>query len=514
MHIFQQEYDDGIAEIIRSSASISYASMVEPCSNENAVNKIKHIKTIASMEDSDLYYVQSILVSSSWNKNDDIFDKSEVWMARNTPEDKPTNLEHDENLIIGHITSNWPITEDGILIDENTPVDNLPEKYHILTGSVIYKGFSAPELRERSEKLIAEIESGEKYVSMECFFKGFDYGLIDKTNSSYKVLTRNNDTAYLTKYLRAYGGAGEHENYKIGRVLRNITFSGKGYVNKPANPDSVIFTKQSFPALSKNIAEEKSVILPSMGVSDNQSIPNTEKEKMSDLEPVQKDVAELRAKVEAMQGCSEIVKEAYATASSLKEQNTELENTIKAHLSTIADAQSAIEAANLEKEEAAKKMKEEMNMKEEEMKKMKAELDSAIETIAVYKNKEAEMMKKEKKMKRMASLIELGIDTDTATATVDKFESLDDEAFDGMTEVFAAMNLMKKKKMEEEAMMMKKKASEEDAQSTIADPSVLETAEVDETDINLSVGGEEESALESTRAALIEFVESRLGKKL
>ena len=518
MHIFQQEYDDGLAETIRSAASISYASIAEPCHNEKALSKIKHIKSIAAMEDSDLYYVQSILVSSSWNKNDDIFDKSEVWLARNTPEDKPTNLEHDENLIIGHITSNWPITEDGILIDENTPIDNLPEKYHILTGSVIYKAFSSPDLRDRSEKLIAEIESGQKYVSMECFFKGFDYGVIDKTNGNYKILARDNDTAYLTKYLKAYGGAGEHENYKIGRVLRNITFSGKGYVNKPANPDSVIFTKQNIPVLSKNIAEEKSANLPIMGVSDNQSIPNTEKENMSDLEPVQKDVAELKAKVEAMQGCSEIVKEAYAAASSLKEHNTELENTIKTHLSTIADVQSTIEAANLEKEEAAKKMTEDMKKKDEEMQKMKAELDTALETIAAYKNKEAEMMKKEKKMKRMASLIELGIDNEAATATVDKFENLDDETFEAMTSLVAAKMppWLKKedKKKEEEAMIprMKKKASEET--SVEADPAVLETVEVN-NDVNLSVGGdEEESALESTRAALIEFVESRLGKKL
>ena len=61
-------------------------------------------------------------------------------------------------------------------------------------------------------------------------------------------------------------------------------------------------------------------------------------------------------------------------------------------------------------------------------------------------------------------------------------------------------------------MMMKKKASEET--SVEADPAVLETVEVN-NDVNLSIGGdEEESALESTRAALIEFVESRLGKKL
>ena len=242
MHIFDQEKIDGLEAQLSSSASISYACIAEPIEHKSEDIK-KNIHSLASFSDDDLYYVQSILVSSSWNKNDDIFDKKEVWIAKNTPEDKPTNLEHDENIIIGHITSNWPITEEGILIDENTEVEDLPEKYHILTGSVIYKSFTNPELKDRSEKLIAEIQDGTKYVSMECFFKGFDYGLIEKNTGTYKILSRNNETAYLSKYLRSYGGLGEHENYKIGRVLRNITFSGKGFVDRPANQDSIIFTK-------------------------------------------------------------------------------------------------------------------------------------------------------------------------------------------------------------------------------------------------------------------------------
>jgi len=143
--------------------------------------------------------------------------------------------------------------------------------------------------------------------------------------------------------------------------------------------------------------------------------------------------------------------------------------------------------------------------------KMKAEIDATNEILAAYKDKEAEMMKKEKKMKRMATLLETGLDTELATSTVDKFESLDDASFDSMTEVFAAMMPMKKKKMEEEAMVMKKKASEE----TSADTEVLETAETEET-IDLSVGSEEEtvSEVENTRAALVDFVYNRLGKKL
>ena len=79
-----------------------------------------------------------------------------------------------------------------------------------------------------------------------------------------------------------------------------------------------------------------------------------------------------------------------------------------------------------------------------------------------------------------------------------------------MTEVFAAMMPSKKKQMEEEAMMMKmkKKASEE------TETQILETAETEDT-VDLSVGSEAEvSEVENTRAALVDFVYNRLGKKL
>ena len=127
MKIFKYEIADGLEAILSAKANISYASVAEPFVSKHKLPIVLD-KTLASVDDSDLYYTQSILVSSSWNKNDDIFDKNEVWAARHSPEDKPTNLEHDESVIIGHIVSNWPINEDGSLIDENTSVENLPEK--------------------------------------------------------------------------------------------------------------------------------------------------------------------------------------------------------------------------------------------------------------------------------------------------------------------------------------------------------------------------------------------------
>jgi len=519
MQIFDQEIKDGIDNLLSSTASITYACMVEPCVPSQ--KDTKYFKSIASFDDEDLYYVQSILVSSSWNKNDDIFDKNEVWQARRTPEHKPTNLEHDESTIIGHIISNWPITEDGILIDENTPVENLPEKYHILTGSVIYKGFSSPELRERSLKLISEIEDGTKYVSMECFFKGFDYGLLDQSNGTYNILSRNESTAYLTKYLRAYGGLGEHENYKIGRVLRNITFTGKGFVNRPANEDSIIFSKKMIMPVTASLSidniEEKNHEFDNSGVLNVQSNIQSETLTMSSVQ-TETEVQTETQEVNAVATETVVTTEVDAVATELQTKIQELTSaneTLQNELATLAEIKDT-EIKSV-KEEAAKKMQEKdnyMKQKEEEMKKAKSELEVALNTIAEYVAKEEAMMKKEKKMKRVASLVQAGIDNETAETTVDKFESLDDEAFATMTSLLAAKKgaMKSEEEDEEEAMMMKKRMASEST-TVEADPSVLETAEV-EANINLGVGSDDsEVALDSTRAALIEFVSSKLGKK-
>jgi len=473
MKVYAKEIEDGLQEQIQATASISYASLAEPSAGTN--HNTKTLKALASIDDSDLYYVQSILVSSSWNKNDDIFDKAEVWAAKNTPEDKPTNLNHDENIIIGHITSNWPITDDGVLIDKDTPVENLPNKFHILTGSVIYKAYQSSDLRERTTALINEIETGKKYVSMECFFRDFDYGVTDKASGEYKVIARSDETAHLTKHLRAYGGLGEHENYKIGRVLRQITFSGKGFVDKPANPDSIIF--------NTNLIEEKQ----SLHNEANELVKNTE-EKNELLE---------NSGVIA----NELVNENMETIQMNETDNklAELETVLASKEQELAQVAASVS----ECEALAAKKDEDMKKKEEEMEKMKAELLASNEVIAAYKMKEEEMMKKEKKNKRMASLLEAGVESAEAESLLEKLDTVDDTAFDAMTSVLAA----KKAKPEVKEEMMKKEKAEE-----LVTEEVLETVEEEASAVDLAIGGSEESQIDSTRAALIDFVYARLGK--
>jgi hypothetical protein len=495
MQIFEQEILDGLSEQLTAKASVSYASFAEPYVNHSPI-VFKDNKALAAYNDSDLYYVQSILVSSSWNKNDDIFDKAEVWKAKHTPEHKPTNLEHNEDIIIGHIISNWPITDDGIIIPDDTKIEDLPNKYHIVTGSVIYTGFTSSELRDRALKLIAEIENGTKYVSMECFFKGFDYGVLNAKTNEYKVLARNDETAYLTKFLRAYGGMGQHEDYKIGRVLRNITFTGKGFVDRPANSDSIIFTKNIFSEINQNKNTEKSIEIVQTGVSNSQSNINSETITMSSAneevqtQPVEAQETTVETIVEAVAEPTVDTTALASEVAELKLINEKLESEI-----------------TLVKEEAAKKME----VMEEEKKKMKAELEAVEEVLAAYKTKEAEMVKKEKMMKRKASLTSQGIDEETAASVVEKFESMEDSAFEAITTVFAAMK--KKTAVKEDKEEVKAEITPDAQQDTPVDASVLETAEV-ENEVNLSVGGEVETEIDSTRAALVDFVRSKIGKKV
>ena len=68
--IFQKEIDDGIGELVKSTASVAYcsAATIQEDIPEEVV-----AKAVAENKDQiDLYYLESVLVSTGWNKNDDV----------------------------------------------------------------------------------------------------------------------------------------------------------------------------------------------------------------------------------------------------------------------------------------------------------------------------------------------------------------------------------------------------------------------------------------------------------
>ena len=300
--------------------------------------------------------------------------------------------------------------------------------------------------------------------------------------------------------------------------MRSITFSGKGFVDKPANPDSIIFTKQKI----DEIFAKKNDDLSNSGVILNKSTSN-DAENITMSENLEKEIADLSTKIDTITaGCAETVKEAHSLADELKESNRTLETSLAEANATVAELQSQLEAMKTEHETVLSSLKSEAEAAataaeeakgtvDEQLAQAKTEIEALNETLAGYKKKEEEMAMKEKIMKRKASLIDAGLEDEAASAAVEKFESLDDESFENMISVIAAMkpseDMKMKKKEEEEAMMLKKKmASEDEAVSA------LEEVEAEET-VELSVGSDEtESQADSIRAELVEFVSARLNK--
>lgn len=240
MKIYESEHIDGLADKLCENSVAFICDIVDSIDVSDASEDVQRVVAAFNQEkQADLYYMNSILVSAGWNKNDDVFDVEDLFNARYTPINKPLNYMHNDTDIVGHMIASEAIDEDGNVIKEK-----LPDRMDIVTSAVIYKVWSDPDQKERVKALIQDIEDRKLAVSMECVFNNFDYALISP-NGDKKFLARSEESSFLTKHLRIYGGSGEFQGYKIGRLLRNFSFTGKGLVNKPANPRSIILPKES-----------------------------------------------------------------------------------------------------------------------------------------------------------------------------------------------------------------------------------------------------------------------------
>jgi len=494
MQIYKQEIQDGIADVVQSSASIAYCMPAQICSESETVdNAFAHqIKAeSANPKQIDLFYLKSVLVSTGWNKNDDVFDTSATWEARTTPEDKQFNLMHNENDIIGHITGSYVVDRNGNVVNDDTQ----PDDFDIITEAVLYNSWTEPENRQRMSQIIAEIEEGKWFVSMECLFAGFDYALLDE-NGSAKLLERNEGSAFLTKHLRAYGGTGEYEGYKLGRSLRQISFSGKGLVSKPANPRSVILDTSKAFSLSSN-----SDILTTFPKGEND---------MSDINLLEKQLADLQSELASAKEENKMLHDQVEAASAKKQDETiaKLEETVAEK----EEAIKALEVSVAEKETAYTELHESVEAKDKDFQE---------------KMEELKKMKKEKKTEaRKAALLDLGFDADEAEESVASYQDFDDATFEAIVVAMTKMDEKKKagykakmeekEKEEDEVKARKPRAEEAEAEAEEAEAEVAAEAaleEVETTEATLVDSSEETDELEATRASVAEWLENNVLSK-
>ena len=499
--IYKNEIRDGLEDVLRANSSIAYSSPLKshtPSEGEQEKAKLIALESVAENQDQfDLYYLNSVLVSTGWNKNDDIFDIEETWAARSTPEDKQFNFMHDETDIIGHITGNFVLDAAGQKVHEIVGVKNLPEQFDIITSAVLYNSWSDPKLKERMAKIISEIEEDKWFVSMECLFAGFDYGVVTP-DGQHKTIARSEESSFLTKHLRSYGGTGEYEGHRLGRLLRSIAFSGKGLVSNPANPKSVIINDTDL--FKKN---NDTYSITQSNIRENFNMAN------EDIQLLQRQNDELKAALDQAKSDEEALRSEIS-----KKKDEEVQAQIE-----------AFEASILERDEAIAKLQEAATAFEARIQEIEELLANKDEELTEANSKIEAHETAIKLEARKTALVEAGFDEADVEKALETFADVSDEMFDEIVNLTAKKDNpfdkkkkdeeedaaakkdnpfdKKKKDEEEDAGYMKKKASEETDDSVDeaeADIEALDNAEED-ADAALVDGGSDEVDTARTSAS-------------
>lgn len=399
MKVFKSEIEAGLQDLL-GNRTVAYTCDIlldKPAVDIPTGVDIPE-KAVASW---DLFNFYSILASVGWNKNDDVFDKAETWAARNTPVLKKVNYQHDETDIIGVITASIVLDRQGNVIHAVEP----PDEFDIAVSAALYKVWSDDILQARMTGIIEEIQRNEWFVSMECLFRHFDYAAITPTGQ-HKIIPRTEETSFLTKHLRTYGGTGEYNGYRLGRLLRDFTFSGKGLVKNPANKRSIILNFQAQAELSMPEPME-----------DYKNLLTKAEAKIEKLQE------ELQAKVEA----------------AAKAEQEKLAKTIEKQNLTIAELQeemNKLKTSVSELENQKSEFEKENKSLKEELTKAKVELDKANEALAKVESEK-------KSVERLSLLASVGVSEDKAKEILALWANASDDQFKQIVEL-AKVSVSKK----------------------------------------------------------------------
>jgi hypothetical protein len=425
---------------------------------------IANLKLSCGSLDFDLFTVYSLLVSTGWNGNTDVFLKDEIYNSYYTPINKPFNVEHIPNKIIGHMTNTCLVDDEYNPIDMSLAIDEISDKLHILNSSVIYRhiGSRDPKWEQQVANWIKEIKNGDWFVSMEVLFKNFDYSLID-SNGVEEIIQRNSETSHMSHSLVFYGGNSIYNGKRIGRVLRNITFSGMGLVRKPANKESVI---SSDPGVFNNIFA--SINKESDEIMTQEQITKLETE-----------LAETKAKLVETEGQLNTARASEAELVTLKTEILTIKDTLN-----IKDASIA-----------------ELTVKVKSLETAKADVDNQL----VKSQEELNAMKAQALKETRLNALRASADfaDDELTAILEQYMSFSDEQFN------AVINTLAKKCKKEVANVNVEIDKVGEAATTAT---VLENIEV-ENDPKLANDGVNNEEIEQAKAHLSGFLGNLINQK-
>jgi hypothetical protein len=253
--VFRAEREAGLEAAIRSSNTATAVAIVRPAGRVAVPSRtLAELRAPmwakAGATDDDLFYLESILVSTGFNSNGDYFCPVELATAQSTPVFKPININHSDKRIVGSLISAKLVDADLKPVNDETPVDEFPPLMHLQVGGVIWRCWASEQIQKQVDELLAAIEAGDMRCSMEVSFPAWDYAVEGK-DGAVRIVARSSQTADMTRALQAFGGSGEYGGERIGRALRAMVFSGEGLVTNPANRHSVILKPPVEQAVAK-----------------------------------------------------------------------------------------------------------------------------------------------------------------------------------------------------------------------------------------------------------------------
>ena len=334
-------------------------------------------------------------VVNRFNKNDDGIDTATALAIKDYFVNKPTNIEHQKQKVVGHIVSSAFTDFPSNNIIDDKEVKGLTSSFNIACAAVIYRTVNPAFSRLLEDD---ELELEHKIsASWEIGFNDYCIALGSRNLDEAELITDKAQIAELSQYLRAHEGPGElNDGTKIYRlVVGNIYPLGIGFTTNPAAevegllinerpemvPEEIALAPQSDAKFIKNLKTPKNKISQTdkTDVNSNQTPCNSklimESEILDKLERVlaEHDYAKEFSK-EAVANIGEFVQEAIRqksdeyVAEKEKVANAE-ENLLKAeeaHKESLAEVESQLaltqeKISELEASNRAREAKETFN---------------------------------------------------------------------------------------------------------------------------------------------------------
>jgi len=197
----------------------------------------------------DLMFFKAIYLTSGANLNHTYFDKGELVKSIDSVANKAMDIEHEEQGIVGHIYAASFFKANSKEEIELDKVQQSGGPVDVVIGGVVYK--------DRFPELASEIAKGEWFISMETYYEAFDIMvgemLFDyNTAASFGIvdLVGRDVTLKKSEEVIATG--------TVNKVIKNLHFSGGGFVKEPANPTSVILDTSNNKTIDISVVASKS----------------------------------------------------------------------------------------------------------------------------------------------------------------------------------------------------------------------------------------------------------------